>query len=97
MSYNDVFVLVMAGHGMGNFSNPRGVAALPRANIEGVASVAPASLTFPTPLLRIASPAQTTVLTNIGTAPFTVSSVVSTSSDFPLTYNCPTTLAGGQY
>jgi sugar lactone lactonase YvrE len=95
MSFNDVLLLGTAGKGVRNLSQPHGAVAVTVAKSVGVSSAQPRPLTFPTELLRVASPSETEVLTNIGTAPFTVSSVTSSSTDFPVTNNCPLSLAGG--
>ncbi len=97
MTYSDQMVLGTAGSGVGNLSLPHAVVTqqTPKKPLA-VSAVTPSSLAFPTELVGVASPAETTVLSNIGTAPFTIDSVISTPADFPMTYNCPTTLAAGQ-
>src|SRR6202022_2376539 len=61
-----------------------------------VSAVTPSSLTFPTELVGTASPTETTMLSNIGLAPLTVTSVTSTLADFPRPNNCPSALSAGQ-
>ena len=60
----------------------------------GVASLTPATLTFPTTLLGSTSAAQTLTLTNTGTGPL---GNISAGSyyDFPVTNNCPSSLGAG--
>jgi len=95
-SFNDVFSLGTAGSGLGNLSQAHGVVVIPVTKPIAVAAVVPTSLAFPTELVGTASPSETAVLTNIGTKPFRVASVTSSSADFLETNNCPATLAGGQ-
>ena len=52
-----------------------------------------ASLDFGTVTLGVKSIARSVTLTNIGTAPLAVTSIASTSSEFAVTHNCPTSLA----
>jgi sugar lactone lactonase YvrE len=96
MSYDDQMVLGTAGAGVGNLSLPHAVVAKVESRSVAVSAVTPPSLTFPTELVGTASASKTTLLSNIGSAPFTVASVISTLADFPITHNCPSTLAGGQ-
>jgi streptogramin lyase len=96
MSYDDQMVLGTAGAGVGNLSLPHAVVAQQVLKSVAVSAVTPLSLRFPTELVGAASPSETTVLSNIGSAPFTVASVASTLADFPTTNNCPATLSGGQ-
>lgn len=96
MSYDDQIVLGTPGTGLGNLSLPHAVVAQPVSKSVAVSAVTPASLIFPTELVGLASPAQTTMLSNIGSVPFKVASVTSTLADFPMTNNCPSTLAAGQ-
>jgi sugar lactone lactonase YvrE len=96
-SFNDVFLLGTSGKGIGNLSQPRGVVAFRWATSLPVSAVTPASLSFPVELVGVASTAESITLNNIGTAPFTVSAVTSSSSEFAVTNNnCPLTLAGGR-
>jgi NHL repeat len=96
MSYDDQIVLGTVGTGVGNLSAPHAVVTQPESKSVAVSAVTPLSLTFPTELVGVASPAETTVLSNIGLAPLTVTSVVSSLADYPMTNNCPATLAAGQ-
>jgi len=77
-------------------SSPHAVVTQPESKAIAVSAVSPASLAFPTQLVGTASPSQTTLLSNLGLAPLTVTSVASTLADFPTTNTCPTTLAAGQ-
>lgn len=95
-STNDVFIEGTAGNGVGNLSAPHAVVAMRESKAMAVASLTPPALTFPTEVVGTGSPVESTVLTNIGNAPLTVSSVASSSADYPLAHNCPATLAGGQ-
>jgi sugar lactone lactonase YvrE len=97
MSYDDQIVLGAPGTGVGNLSLPHAVVAQRESKSIAVSAVTPASLTFPTELAGTASPTQTTMLNNIGTAALTVTSVTSTLADFPITDNCPSTLSAGQH
>ena len=94
--FNDAFAMGTAGNKIGNPSQPHGAVAMRKSNSIALAALAPTRLKFPIELLGTASPAQTTTLTNIGTATFTVNSVLSSSADFQLTHDCPATLVGGQ-
>ncbi len=96
MSYDDMIVLGTAGTGVGNLSLPHAMAAQQETKSVAVSAVMPASLSFPTELVGSASPTQTTMLSNIGTAPMLVTSVTSTLADFPMTHNCPSKLLAGQ-
>jgi hypothetical protein len=96
MSYDDQMVLGTTGTGVGHLSLPHAAVAKLESKSVPVSAVTPLSLTFPTELVGAASPSQTTMLSNIGSAPFTVASVLSTLADFPITHDCPATLAGGQ-
>jgi streptogramin lyase len=96
MSYNDQIVLGTAGTGVGNLSLPHAVVAQHESKSVAVSAVTPPSLTFLTELVGTASPTETTMLSNIGLAPFTVASVTSTLADFPISNNCPSTLAAGE-
>ncbi|MGZ4814453.1 MAG: choice-of-anchor D domain-containing protein [Terriglobales bacterium] len=57
------------------------------------ASVNPSSLTFATQKVGTTSAPQNLTLTNVGTLTLTINSIGSTSSEFPETTNCSTTLA----
>jgi len=83
------------GKGTGKFNSPSGVFVVPATKPIAWAIVQPTALTFPTEVVGTPSPAQRAVLTNIGTAPFTVSSVTTTNGDFTPTNKCTATLAGG--
>ena len=83
------------GNRVGNSNQPYGAVAVLKSKSIAPAAVAPTSLKFPTELLGTASPVQSTTLTNIGTAPFKIASVLSSSADFLLTHNCPAALGGG--
>lgn len=96
MTYNDVISLGTSGKGAGNLSQPHAVVALPITSAVPFAAAAPPTLTFPTEVVGVASPSESTVLSNIGTAPFSISGVTSSSADFSVTNNCPGSLAGGQ-
>jgi len=96
MTYDDQIVLGTVGTGVGNLSSPHAVVTQPESKAIAVSAVSPASLAFPTQLVGTASPSQTTLLSNLGLAPLTVTSVASTLADFPTTNTCPTTLAAGQ-
>lgn len=96
MSFNDVFAFGTSGKGVGNLSQPHGVVALQETKSVRFAAVTPTTLAFPTELVGAASASENTVLTNIGTAPFSVSGVSSSVADFRVTDNCPTSLVGGQ-
>ncbi|HLZ43583.1 MAG TPA: choice-of-anchor D domain-containing protein [Candidatus Sulfotelmatobacter sp.] len=96
MTYDDQIVLGSAGKGMGNLSLPHAAVAMTESKGIAVSAVMPASLSFPTELVGVASPAETTMLSNIGLAPMTVSTVTSSLADFPITQNCPPTLLAGQ-
>ena len=61
-----------------------------------VAAVTPTTLAFPTELVGTASLVESAVLTNLGGAPFSVSTVTSSLADFGVTDNCPTSWVGGQ-
>lgn len=93
--FNDVFAMSLAGTAIGNLNQPHGAVAVRESKSIALAALKPRSLKFPTELLGTASPAQTTILTNIGTAPFKINSVLSSSADFLLTHNCPAALGGG--
>ena len=95
MSYDDEIVLGTAGTGVGNLNLPHAVVAVQETKRIPVAAVTPPILAFPTELVGAASPAETTMLSNIGLAPMSVTSVTSNSADFPMTNNCPATLAAG--
>ncbi|HVN03969.1 MAG TPA: choice-of-anchor D domain-containing protein [Bryobacteraceae bacterium] len=97
MSYSDELVLGTAGSGAGNLNLPHAAVAVMSSKRVPVAAVTPPSLAFPTELLGVASTAQTAMLSNIGLAPLTVASVTSSLPDFPMTHNCPSTLAAGGY
>jgi sugar lactone lactonase YvrE len=96
MTYDDQMVLGTSGKGVGNLSLPHAVVTQPETKSVAVSAVSPPSLTFPTELVGVASPTETTTLSNIGLAPLTVTSVTSSLADFPMTNNCPSTLAAGQ-
>ena len=96
MTYDNQIVLGTAGKGAGNLSLPHAAVAVTATKSLAVPAVTPASLTFPTELVGVESPAETTMLSNIGSAPFTVTSVASTLADFPVTNNCPPALIAGQ-
>ncbi len=96
MSYDDQIVLGTAGSGVGDLSLPHAVVAQQESKNVAISAVMPPSLTFPTELVGIASPSQTTMLSNIGTAPLSVTSVTSTLTDYPMTNNCPSTLVAGE-
>jgi hypothetical protein len=96
MSYDDQIVLGTVGAGVGNLSTPHAVVTQAETKKIAVSAVSPASLAFPTELVGLPSPSQTTLLSNIGLGPLTVTSVTSTLADFPLTHNCPATLAAGE-
>jgi NHL repeat len=96
MSYDDQMVLGTAGAGVGNLSLPHAVVTQPESKSVAVSAVSPSSLTFPTELVGTASASETTMLSNIGLGPLSVTSVTSTLADFPTTNNCPTMLAAGQ-
>jgi sugar lactone lactonase YvrE len=96
MSYDDQIVLGTAGSGVGDLSLPHAVVAQQESKNVAISAVMPPSLTFPTELVGTASPSQTTMLSNIGTAPLSVTSVTSTLTDYPMTNNCPSTLAAGE-
>lgn len=95
-SVNDVFYLGTAGTGIGSLSQPHSMFVVPSSRVFAVAAVGPSSLAFPTETVGFPSPSESTILTNIGNAPLKVSSVTSSSADFPQTNNCPAKLAGGQ-
>jgi sugar lactone lactonase YvrE len=95
MSYDDQIVLGTAGTGVGNLSLPHAVVTQPENRSVAVSAVTPLNLTFPTELVGTASPTETTMLSNIGLAPFTVTSVTSSLPDFPITNNCPSKLLPG--
>src|SRR5450631_923951 len=78
MTYDDQMVLGTSGKGVGNLSLPHAVVTQPETKRVGVSAVSPPSLTFPTELVGVASPTETTMLSNIGLAPLTVTSVTST-------------------
>jgi hypothetical protein len=96
MSYDDQIVLGAAGTGIGNLSLPH--AAVTQQQTKGVAvsAVTPASLTFPTELVGVATPTESTMLSNIGLVPLAVTSITSTLADFSITSNCPVTLSAGE-
>ncbi|MFN7995103.1 MAG: choice-of-anchor D domain-containing protein [Bryobacteraceae bacterium] len=96
MSYNDEMVLGTMGSGVGNLSNPHAAVTARVTKRMAVSAVTPPSLAFPTELAGTASPAETTMFSNIGLAPLTVASVTSSLTDFPMTHDCPSTLAAGQ-
>jgi len=96
MSYDNQMVLGTSGTGVGNLSSPHAAVALRDTKPVEVSAVTPTYLTFPTELEGVASPVQTTMLSNIGSVPFAVTSVASSSADFPMTDNCPSALAPGQ-
>jgi streptogramin lyase len=96
MTYDDQMVLGTTGKGVGNLSTPHAVVTQPESKSVAVSAVSPPTLTFPTELVGTASPTETTMLSNIGLGPLTVTSVTSSLADFPMTNNCPTTLAAGQ-
>lgn len=96
MTYSNMIVLGAAGSGIGNLSAPHAVVTQLPLKSVAVSAVTPASLAFPTELVGASSPSETTMLSNIGSAPFTVTSVASTLADFPIVANCPATLAAGQ-
>ncbi|HLW70777.1 MAG TPA: choice-of-anchor D domain-containing protein [Candidatus Binataceae bacterium] len=84
------------GTGVGMFSKPEGLFVVPSTRKGAVASVSPASLSFPTELVGSPSPAESATLSNIGTGPLTLTGVGTATADFPATNNCPTTLLAGQ-
>jgi NHL repeat len=96
MTYNDQIVLGTAGAGVGNLSLPHAVVTQMESRSIAISAVTPITLTFPTELVGTASTAQTTRLSNIGTASLTVTSVTSSLPDFPMTHNCPAKLLPGQ-
>ena len=96
MNYDDMMTLGASGTGVGNLSTPHAVVTMLETKKVAVSAVAPPSLTFPTELEGTASSSETTMLSNIGLAPLTVTSVTSSLPDFPMTNNCPATLAAGQ-
>ncbi len=96
MSYDNQIVLGTAGTGVGRLSLPHAAVAVMPAKRVPVAAATPPSLTFPTELVGSTSPAETAMLSNIGLASLTVTSVTSSLADFPMTHNCPPTLAAGQ-
>jgi streptogramin lyase len=95
-SFNSVVPLGTLGKGLRNLNQPRGLVAVHEAKSLPVSAVTPNRVSFPTELVGVASPVENITLSNIGTAPFTVSAVTSSSSEFPLSHSCPLTLAGGQ-
>jgi hypothetical protein len=96
MNYDDMIVLGTAGAGVGDLSSPHAVVTQPESKSIAVSAVTPATLAFPTELVGVASTSETAMLSNIGLAPLTVSSVASTLADFPTIDNCPSILAAGQ-
>lgn len=74
--------------------NTQGISMSGSSYSAGIASVTPNTLTFPTTLLGSTSAAQTVTLTNTGTGPLGNISVAS-YYDFPVTNNCPASLAIG--
>ncbi len=96
MSYDDQIVIGTAGTGIGNLTSPHAVITQQITKNVAVSAVTPPSLAFPTELVGNGSPTQTTLLSNIGTAPMGVTSVVSSLPDFPMTHNCPPKLLAGQ-
>ena len=96
MSYNDQIVLGTPGAGIGNLSMPHAAVTQQETRSVAVSAVTPSSLTFPTELVGVSSPTESTMLSNIGSAPLTVTSVTSTLADFPITNNCPSTLIAGE-
>jgi len=96
MTYSNQVVLGTAGTGVGNLSVPHAAVAVQEPKRVAVSAVMPTSLVFPTELVAVASPAETTMLSNIGLAPLTVANVTSSLADFPMTHDCPGTLAPGQ-
>jgi streptogramin lyase len=96
MSYDDQIALGTMGTGVGKLSLPHAAVAQQETKNVAVSAVTPPSLTFPTELVGVASPTETTMLSNIGLAPLSVTSVTSTLADFPITNNCPPTLIAGE-
>jgi sugar lactone lactonase YvrE len=96
MSYDDQIVLGTTGTGVGNLGLPHAVVTQQETKSVAVSAIMPTSLAFPTELVGTASPSQTAMLSNIGTASLTVTSVTSSLADFPITHNCPSTLLAGQ-
>jgi len=96
MTYDDQMVIGTAGTGVGNLSSPHAVVAQLISKHVAVSAVMPPRLTFPTQLEGVASPPETTQLSNIGLAPLAVTSVISSLADFPTTNNCPSTLIAGE-
>ncbi len=96
ISYDDQIVLGTAGTGVGNLSLPHAVVTQQITKSVAVSAVRPPKLAFPTELVGNASPTQTTLLSNIGTASMAVTSVASSLADFPMTNNCPPKLLAGQ-
>jgi sugar lactone lactonase YvrE len=96
MTYDDQMVLGASGKGVGNLSLPHAAVAQAESKSIAVSAVTPASLTLPTELVGVASPTENTMLSNIGLAPLMVTSVTSSLADFPITHNCPSTLAAGE-
>ncbi len=96
LSYDNEIVLGSAGTGVGGLNLPHGTVAVSETKRVPVAAVTPPSLTFPTELVGVAGPAETTRLSNIGLAPMIVTSVMSSLADFPITHNCPSALSAGQ-
>jgi len=96
MTYDNQLVLGTAGSGAGNLTLPHAAVAVPISRKVALAALAPPSLKFPTELVGTASSAETTMLSNIGTAPMKVTSVASSLADFQLAHNCPATLLAGQ-
>ncbi|HTQ56962.1 MAG TPA: choice-of-anchor D domain-containing protein [Bryobacteraceae bacterium] len=96
MTYDDQIVMGTAGTGMGALSLPHAAVAVRETRRVPVAAVTPPSLTFPTELVGESSPAETTMLSNIGLAALSVTDVTSSLAEFPMTHTCPPTLAAGQ-
>ncbi len=96
MSYSYEEELGTLGSGVHNLNQPHGIAVMPVTKSVAVAAVNPPSLAFPTQVVGSEGPAESAVLTNIGSKAFEITSVTSSLADFAQTNNCPTSLAGGQ-
>jgi len=95
MSFTDIFSFGTLGAAAGNLNQPHAVVAVPQAKTLAVSALTPTSIKFPLEIVGTAGSPVSAVLSNIGTAPFTVASVQSTAVDFQLTHNCPSNLKAG--
>jgi len=81
--------------GAGAFNLPTGIYAAPVSTPTPVATLSAKSLSFGSAVVGTSTPSQTVTLTNIGSAPLEINSIVA-GGDFPQTNTCPGSLPPSQ-